>query len=83
MHGHWYVYCYSVLFILSLYIEQGIDGDAFTQLPSDRTQLREEFQLTFGGAIKIVKLLSEVQTNKPGMYVYVQVEKTLEMKKME
>ena len=58
-------------FVHCMIIEQGIDGDAFTQLPSDRTQLREEFQLTFGGAIKIVKLLSEVQTNKPGMYVYV------------
>ena len=58
-------------FVHCMIIGQGIDGDAFTQLPSDRTQLREEFQLTFGGVIKIVRLLSEVQTNKPGMYVYV------------
>ena len=56
-------------FVHCMIIEQGIDGDAFTQLPSDRTQLRKEIQLTFDGAIKVVKLLSEVQTNKPGMYV--------------
>ena len=53
-------------FVARMIIDEEIDGAAFIKLPCDQGELKEVLKLTIGGANKVAKLLSEVQSHTPG-----------------
>ena len=52
-------------FVARMIIEDDIDGGTFIELPCDQGKLKDKLKLTLGGANKVAKLLSEVQSHTP------------------
>ena len=53
-------------FVACMTIDEEIDGGTFIELPCDKGELKQDYELTSGGANKIATLLSKVQPHKTG-----------------
>ena len=53
-------------FVACMTIDEEINGRRFIKLPCDKQVLKQDYELTTGGADEIATLLSEVQPHTPG-----------------